>query len=186
MSSSRLSNISGSNNTDIKIADLQCVRINSIDTNSVKKLVKKIKVRLLSHFVFASLAFVFASYVLYDTINTSTDKFNNEIIAFLFIDLMFLGVLYYIFKQILSIMNCRYKKAQYGIVKIKYSLKDFAKSSSSKKYYISALFPASDMYIRGVICTYDIYKTLEEGSPVLVISFDNKKAFAVPSNVENN
>ncbi|WP_238883295.1 hypothetical protein [Clostridium sp. YIM B02551] len=184
MGSSRLSNIlkDNNNNSKIKVSELQCVEINSIDINFVEELARKLTIKFSFHFIIAFLAFIFASYVLYDTIKTSTEKFNKEIIGFLLITLMFFWVLCFVLKQILSTIDSICKKAQYGIVKSKYSLKSSAESSSQKKYYVAVLFPDTNAYIREVICTDKIYKNLEEGTPVLVISFDNKTAYAVPSN----
>ncbi|MDD7794506.1 hypothetical protein [Clostridium sp. 'White wine YQ'] len=182
MGSSRLSDIlKDINNSKIKVSELQCDEINSIDINFVKELARKLTIKFSFHFIIVFLASIFATYVLYDTIRTSTEKFNKEIIGFFFIALMFFWVLCYVLKQILSTINSTCKKAQYGIVKNKYSLKSSAKSSSPKKYYIDVLFPDTNAYIREVICTDKIYKSLEEGTSVLVISFDNKTAYAVPS-----
>jgi len=180
--SSRLSNIFKDNNNGIKASELQCVQISSIDINSVKELARKLTMKFIFFFIIMFLASIFTSYGLYDIIKNSTEKFNKEIIFFLFIDLSFFWAIYYAFKQILSTMNSNYKKAQYGIVKSKYAMKTTAESSSEKDYYINAFFSDTNTHIRRVICTDKIYKSLEEGTPVLVVSFDNKSAYAVPTN----
>jgi len=180
--SSRLSNMFEGNNNEIKVSELQCVQISSIDINSVKELARKLTLKFLFLLILMFLSSIFVSYGLYDIIKTSTEKFNTQIIFLLLLDLSFFWCIYYVFTQMLSTINSNYKKAQYGIVKNKYSVRFTAESSSEKEHYINALFPDTNTQIQRVICTNKIFKSLEEGTPVLIVSFDNKNAYAVPSN----
>ncbi|WP_418223304.1 hypothetical protein [Clostridium isatidis] len=84
----------------------------------------------------------------------------------------------YISKQISNVIKYNCKKAQYGIVKNKYISQD-----KFGKYFVNVLFSNENAYIREVVCiNKDIYYSLSEGNQILVISFDNKTAYAVTAN----
>lgn len=182
MDSSRLSNIfKDNNNSRIKVSDLQCVTLNSIDDNSVKELARKLTRGNLLLLVFALLLSIFSSYELYDSVTNSIEKFNKVNIGLLAMTLMSLWFLQYAFKELLSTKNSEYKKAQYGIVKSKYSLMSASKNSR-RDYNINVSFPDTNTYIQGIDCTETFYESVEEGDPILVVSFDNAKAYVVSSN----
>lgn len=169
-------------NNEIKVSELLKVNIKSIDTALVKDLLKTLKRKLISSFIFIFLNLTFFSFLLYKNIKNNTITSNNLIIIFIFLIALSLFLLIYISKQISNVIKYNCKKAQYGIVQKKYSLRDPGESSI-EDYYVDVLFPNTNTYIRKVNCTYKTFKDLKEYEDVLVISFDNKKAYALAVNI---
>lgn len=169
-------------NNEIKVSELLKVNIKSIDTALVKDLLKTLKRKLISSFIFIFLNLTFFSFLLYKNIKNNTITSNNLIIILIFLIALSLFLLIYISKQISNVKKYNCKKAQYGIVQKKYSLSDPGESSI-EDYYVDVLFPNTNTYIRKVNCTYKTFKDLKEYEDVLVISFDNKKAYALAVNI---
>ena len=168
------------NNTEIKVKSLQRVNVKDIDMPNVKTLVKGIKKRLIPVFIFLLI------FVLIFPITVYNDLIREADIVDIIGDILVLGLplylfFFYIAKQLILTRSDKYKKAQYGIVKAKFKLRPYAKSTTQRKYYINALFPESNTFITRVECTKEVYDKLSEGHQVLVIAFDNYQAYAVPS-----
>lgn len=182
MGSSKLSQIhKDSKNNEIKVCDLKVANINTNDIYNVKELAKTLYKKFVFTSIFVFLFFILISYLFYDTIKTSTSIFTKDFFLMLFIFLMISWLLLYLFNQVYSFKSCSYKRAQYGIVKTKYTFKNSSETTTKIDYYINVEFPNDNTYIRKVICTDKIYDSLTTGSNVLVISFDDKKLYAIPT-----
>lgn len=183
MNSSKLKPIFEDNsNSEIKVKDLQCVKINELDKDNVKKVTKSISNNLLwMTFVAFSFVALFGALIYADFENV----IQRHIIEIMFIFTLFLGLMalfIYFTNQMIRAKLYKYKKAQYGIVKNKYIFQMPSKKNTGKSYYINVLFPESNTFIARVECTKKVYDKLTEGSPVLVIAFDNYCAYAIPVN----
>lgn len=184
MSSSRLSKYyDTASKGEIKVYELQYNNIKDEDINNVKKLIRSLNKEFICHFFIVFLFTILALFMTYDSLKEEPFTITKDLIFMIAIVIALVLVLIYIARQIRSSRKLVYKKAQYGIVKNKYNLKVTAKSGSPKNYYIDATFSDTNTYIRRVLCTPKTYNILNEGGHVLVISFDNKKSYAVPCNI---
>lgn len=166
-------------NNKIKIKDLQCVKINEMDIPYVKEEVRRIKKDSLIMFFISlfSLAIVYliilVNYFMYPNETTVKDIFTAIIFS-----TSFTAITCYFGKGIL-ISSDKYKKAQYGIVKGKFHMNPSGKSSS-KKYYINAIFPETKGFLAFIECSKDAFNELSEGGCVLVVAFNKHTAHAIP------
>lgn len=172
------------NNTEIKVKSLQRVNVKDIDMPNVKTLVKGIKKRLIPVFIFLLIGVLIFPIMVYNDLKSPYEIVTGdgnivEILVVLGLPLYLF--FFYIAKQLILTRSDKYKKAQYGIVKAKFKLRPYAKSTTKRNYYINALFPESNTFITRVECTKEVYDKLSEGHQVLVIAFDNYQAYAVPS-----
>lgn len=172
------------NNTEIKVKSLQRVNVKDIDMPNVKTLVKGIKKRLIPVFIFLLIFVLIFPIMVYNDLKSPYEIVTGdgnivEILVVLGLPLYLF--FFYIAKQLILTRSDKYKKAQYGIVKAKFKLRPYAKSTTKRNYYINALFPESNTLITRVECTKEVYDKLSEGHQVLVIAFDNYQAYAVPS-----
>ena len=181
MSSSKLSNFYNDNSKEeVKICNVECSDIRHEDINNVKALIKYLNKKHLTHSIIIFLFSLLALFMTYSTLKE--EGITKESLFLIVMTLIFTWLLIHVASQIRSSKNYSYKKAQYGIVKSKFEMKVTAKSTSNKEYYVNVSFPNTESYIRRVICTPKTYNILNEGGHVLVISFDNKKVYAVPCN----
>ena len=170
------------NNTEIKVKSLQRVNVKDIDMPNVKTLVKGIKKRLIPVFIFLLIWIVLIFPIMvYNDLKSSYEIVTRDIVEILVLGLPLYLFFFYIAKQLILTRSDKYKKAQYGIVKAKFKLRPYGKSTTQRNYYINALFPESNTFITRVECTKEVYDKLSEGHQVLVIAFDNYQAYAVPS-----
>lgn len=171
------------NNTEIKVKSLQRVNVKDIDMPNVKTLVKGIKKRLIPVFIFLLIFVLIFPIMVYNDLKSSYEIVtrDGDIVEILVLGLPLYLFFFYIAKQLILTRSDKYKKAQYGIVKAKFKLRPYAKSTTKRNYYINALFPESNTLITRVECTKEVYDKLSEGHQVLVIAFDNYQAYAVPS-----
>ena len=172
------------NNTEIKVKSLQRVNVKDIDMPNVKTLVKGIKKRLIPVFIFLLIFVLIFPIMVYNDLKSSYEivtRDGNIVEILVVLGLPLYLFFFYIAKQLILTRSDKYKKAQYGIVKAKFKLRPYAKSTTKRNYYINALFPESNTLITRVECTKEVYDKLSEGHQVLVIAFDNYQAYAVPS-----
>lgn len=170
------------NYKEIKFSNLESTSINSEDYKKVKDTIKNLRQRYTSTF-FASLLFVFLlSFLIISDINDGKQIFTSDYMIVLLAFLTVLSLSTYLFIKSISIKISAIKKSQYGILKSKYIRKKIVNDKIKEKYYATVLFPDSKNYLMDVICTKDVYNSLNEGNCILVISFDNRHAYAVKIN----
>ena len=129
----------------------------------------------------------------YDYVNTGQEIFSTNFLGFICIFLSFLGLTVYLFKEMYTfkknIYNQRkygailYNKSQYGILRSKYVFASSSNNRNKRKYFLNIEF-SNSTFIGKVICNKETYEKISKGDRVLVISFDNKKAYGVISNQE--
>ena len=182
MNNSKLSNIYEKNNlNEIKVWELQYNNIDIHHIDFVNKFIKNKNKNFIIQFISMLFFFSLVLFIFYVDLKINGKPLFKELIFMLVFLLSFIFILIHISKQIYYTSNFKYKKAQYGLIKTKYSLKGDS-TKKSRKYYINVMFPDTNTYIIRVVCSYKIYNSLNEGDNILVISFNNKIAYAVPVN----
>lgn len=180
MNNSKLSKNHQSNSyTEIKVNELQCDYINNNESNAVQKLKKTLHKRFIIQFICVLFFCIFLAYLLYISLTSNATLFNTEVILVFIATVSFLGLLLYIGKQLLLTFKNSCEKVQHGLVKSKYVLTDYSNDNRNENFYINVIFPDTNTFVKNVICSKSIYNVLNEGNNVLVVSFDNKTAYAI-------
>lgn len=179
MGNSRLENIFKSSYKQLKPNILKTETVTPKDELLIKALGKSLGksciFNLMGLLLFL-LGMVWCFIYVYIVTNSPLDSF------FYFLIVTILTMLYaklIIFKRFISIINNKYS-AQYGVVKSKYTLTTSTSSTNkAKHYYISVNFPADNTYISKVFTDSKNYELFNEGSNVLVVTFDNKRVYSI-------
>ena len=181
MSASRLSKICNKDSEykEIKPNELLSTEILPEDMVSLNNFIKT-EVKRLKLFSLTSLFFLMLSFFLfYDGIISTNMFFTKECALILFLIIGISLMIIYNLKLIYSLLNNKEPKAQYGTIQYKYIRKNSSDSTTTEHYYINVNFPLNDTFIKKIECKKDIYEALEIESPVLIVSFNDKKAYAI-------
>lgn len=108
---------------------------------------------------------------------------HSPIDSYFYFSIVSIGTVFYanfiILKKLIAIVQNKYN-AQYGVVKSKYSLTTSTSGTNKATHYcVNVNFPFEKICISKVITSYENYIRFNDGSSILVISFDNKKAYSV-------
>lgn len=179
MNNSRLENIFKSSYKQIKPNMLKSETVAAKDEQLIKTLGKSLSkyciFNLVSLLLFL-LGMVWCFIYVYIITKSPVDSF------FYFLIVTILTILYaklIIVKKFICIINNKYS-AKYGVVKSKYTLTTSTSSTNkTKHYYINVNFPTDNTYISKVFTDCKTYEILNEGSNVLVVTFDNKRVYSI-------
>lgn len=95
-----------------------------------------------------------------------------------FLGVVFISLLITSIDSFLTLMNKKFVKSQKGVVYRKYIEEDSISGRKKVRHYVDVVFPLENAIIHRVICKND-YSSFYVDLPVFVVSFDNKKAYAV-------
>lgn len=111
----------------------------------------------------------------YGSIDSKSNLSIKKIFPILSVFILTLVPLLRVVNLLISTRKNSYKKAQYGVVNRKFSeLKKKKKGGLKTYYYADVIFPSNNTIIRKVKCGVIVYNSIDNGSRVLVISFDDR------------
>ena len=159
----------------IKSKNLLTEEIHNEDMIKVKQIInKEILSSIIGLFIIIFSLYCFAKGFFINKSNTG-----KIILSAFFILFLSFGIS--LIKDIISLLFNKYHKAEYGIIKNKYSVhinSNLDRLNTSNNYYIDVKFPNNKTYINKVTCFDDDYKNLDISKKVLVLCF-NKTSYAI-------
>lgn len=163
------------NYIEIETCDLQRDYVNPEDQLAINRLVLELRLQYIA--MIAMILFfdcvVFFSF--YGSIDSKSNLSIKKIFPILSVFILTLVPLLRVVNLLISTRKNSYKKAQYGVVNRKFSeLKKKKKGGLKTYYYADVIFPSNNTIIRKVKCGVIVYNSIENGSRVLVISFDDR------------
>lgn len=162
----------------IRPKDLLNGEIRSNDLKYVELSASSLRKKFIKHF-FVSLFFVviIAALIISDIIDGSQYSFNEAVIVVItFLSFCLLSL--YLLRQVMSVKNYSSKKCQYGTVITKFQRKKRVDNKIKYDYYVNVIFNDTFTFIENVNCEEEVFHLIQKNSPVLVITFDNKNAYA--------
>ncbi|MDV4149915.1 hypothetical protein R0131_03615 [Clostridium sp. AL.422] len=176
-----LKEIYGENSSynEIKVNNLKNDIINTDHKLIIKSLLRELRVKHISALFIALIINLFTAIFVYELIKSGDNIFTKESLLVIITFILFLFPTFDISSKLYLMRNGLPKKAQYGVVKIKFYENKSTSSKSTRAYYTNVIFPMDNTIIRRVNCTKKFYNLVSEGSEVLVVSFDNKNAHIV-------
>jgi len=167
------------------------IKVHQLSNNNIWESDKKAIISLIKSLRYHNVASMFVPVFILCASNwlvISTYKESTNIIAGIIMHTI-LNIIYIlcIVSNIKNLNNIKdinsVQKAQYGIVIHKYYV-SYTDSDdyTHYTYYIDVLFEDKHSYIKDITCEKDIYELLSLDEQVLVISFDNKRAYCIPKN----
>lgn len=166
---------------EIKICELKSDTINPTDEEAIQELAIRLKLKYIEVFIIGLIFSGFIGFLTYDFLNSGNGLLSME---FLLIASMLLGTLFIAwdgFSNLRYLQNHSLKKQKYGYVKTKFYRKDRNSTNNriKTKYYAHVVFPDENSCLKRVRCEKFTYHEINEGSRVLVVSFNDKIAHVI-------
>ena len=174
------------------VSDLDCDDIRKEDIDTVKDLQKSL--RIINIITCIGLALVAVIFIVALAVLVIMSKGKLPLGFSVLYLLTISGIIYFInksFKQASALNLFNYKKAQYGTVYSTSKYTSVGKNSkgnlvTSTHYYITLYIEKRDCYYVSQVLNRKTWKQLVEGAPALVVSFDGKRTYALPANVQKH
>ena len=167
------------------------IKVYQLSNNNIWESDKKAIISLIKSLRFHNVASMFVPVVILCASNwlvIGTYKDSTNIIAGIIMHTI-LNIIYILcivsnIKNLIHIKDINsVQKAQYGTVMNKYYVSHTdSDRDTDYTYYVNILFKDKGSYIKNITCEKDIYELLSLDEQVLVISFDNKRAYCIPKN----
>ena len=163
---------------DIKINELENDILTSDDYIEIEKLANRLRIGYIIMTFCGLFVSGLVSLETYDSILSShgslVQQFPLILTTFLFFSLPIRAMI-----NLCHVRNGSFKKAKYGVVQTKHRSIRRENHRRSKRYYAHVSFPHTDKILKRVTCSKETYNAISEGSPILVVSFDGKNAYAI-------